>query len=134
MNEVKIAGNLTRDPEVRTTPAGKPVLNFSIAFNTRIKNQTTGEWEDGAPQFFDCEFWPKDPQYWIKRLGKGVGVFVCGKLKQDVWQQDGQHRSKVKISVEEIYGRWMNEIQVSQSAPAEQAAPPATQEGNDPPF
>ena len=53
INRVIISGNLTRDPELRSTASGLPVLGFGVAVNARRKNQQTGEWED-YPNFIDC--------------------------------------------------------------------------------
>ena len=53
INRVIISGNLTRDPELRQTQSGMPVLGLGVAVNDRRKNQTTGEWED-YPNFIDC--------------------------------------------------------------------------------
>ena len=53
INRVIISGNLTRDPELRSTASGLPVLGFGVAVNDRRKNQQTGEWED-YPNFIDC--------------------------------------------------------------------------------
>ena len=53
INRVVISGNLTRDPELRATASGMPVLGFGVAVNDRRKNQQTGEWED-YPNFIDC--------------------------------------------------------------------------------
>ena len=123
INYVEIEGNMTRDPEVKTIAGVKTVLNFSIAHNTRNKDDA-GNWVDGEPMFFDCEYWPNDAAYWLKRLGKGVGVIVTGELKQDRWEKDGQVRSAVRIRVTSIGARWLPEIGApAQSSPQPQSVP-----------
>lgn len=101
VNTVVVAGNLTRDIEVRRTQSGYPVVTFGIAVNDRKKNGQTGEWED-VPYFFDVtafgERWEKLAEY----FGKGSKVTVQGKLVQSTWQKDGQRRSKVEIVANEI--------------------------------
>jgi len=119
INSVQQEGNLTRDPDVATTSSGKTVLKFSIAQTTRRKNETTGQWEDGDASFFDVEFWPSDPQYWIKRLGKGTGVVVIGELKQDRWEKDGKTNSRVVIRASSIVSKWLPELgSTATAAPA----------------
>ena len=59
INRVIISGNLTRDPELRSTAGGLPVLGFGVAVNDRRKNQQTGEWED-YPNFIDCTMFGAD--------------------------------------------------------------------------
>lgn len=120
-NFVHEEGNLTRDPEVRTTPTGKAVLSFAIAQTQRKKNDA-GQWEDGETSFFDVEFWPSDPAYWIKRLGKGTGVVIDGELKQDRWEDaDKNVRSKIVIRATSIFSKWLNELT---AAPAQADPPP----------
>lgn len=121
-NETKQEGNLTREPETRTTGTGKTVINFSIAQTPRKKNNETGEWTDGETSFFDVEFWPNDPQKWLKCLTKGTPVIVVGSLKQDRWDQDGQSRSKVKIIARDIFYKYVPEIKWQEQMKAERSS------------
>lgn len=101
INNVTISGNLTRDPELRSTSSGTAVLEFSVAVNDRKKNQQTGEWED-VPNYIDCTLWGARAQAVEKYLSKGTKVAVSGKFKQQRWTKDGQNRSKIEVSVDEI--------------------------------
>lgn len=102
INKAIISGNLTRDPELRATAAGTPVLQFGVAVNDRAKNQQTGQWED-RPNFLDCVMFGNRAQSVAPYLSKGTKVAVEGKLRWSQWQaQDGSKRSKVEIVVDEI--------------------------------
>ena len=124
-----VEGNLVADPEAVATKSGKTVLKWTIAENVRVKD-ASGQWVDGDPNFYDCEYWPNDPQYWLKRLGKGTGVALVAQLKQDRWEQDGQKRSKVKLNVKAIYGKWLPELVAPKQA--EQPAQGQPAQGNNP--
>lgn len=102
VNTVSIAGNLTRDPEVRVTSGGLSVMQFGVAVNERRKDSQTGEWEDYA-SFIDCTLFGKRAQALEPYLRKGDKVAVQGRLRQDRWQaQDGTNRSKVGVIVDEL--------------------------------
>jgi len=124
INSVQVEGNLVAEPETKATGTGRTVVKFTIAENVRVKDSATNEWKDGTPNFYDCEFWPNDPQYWLKRLGKGVGVVIFGRLTQDKWEKDGQKYSRIKIIVEKIISKWLPELQAAQKA--EEKAPDFT--------
>jgi len=128
INSVIIEGNLTRDPETKAI-GDKTVIKFSIAENTRMKD-SGGQWVDGEPNFFEVEYWPSDPQYWLKRLGKGVGVIVVGRLKQDRWEKEGVKHERVRVRAESIGGKWLPEI----GANAGQSAPVSNQNIDEIPF
>ena len=93
INRVIISGNLTRDPELRSTAGGLPVLGFGVAVNDRRKNQQTGEWED-YPNFIDCTM--------FGARAKGTKVSIEGKLRWSQWERDGQKRSKIEVIVDEL--------------------------------
>lgn len=101
INKVIISGNLTRDPEVRMTAGGTPVLSFGMAVNERRKNQQTGEWED-HPNFVDCTMFGARAQAVAKYIAKGSKVAVEGKLRYSSWERDDQRRSKLEVVVDEI--------------------------------
>lgn len=101
INKVILTGNLTRDPELRATPSGTPVLAFSIAVNDRRKNPSSGEWED-VPNYIDCNMFGSRAQSVAKYLSKGSKVGVDGKLRYSSWEKDGQKRSKVDVFVDNI--------------------------------
>ena len=102
INKVMITGNLTRDPELRATPAGTQVLHFGIAVNDRAKNQQTGEWED-RPNFVDCVVFGNRAEPLSRFLAKGSKVAVEGRLRYSAWEdKEGNRRSKLEVVVDEI--------------------------------
>lgn len=101
INRVTISGNLTRDPEVRTTQSGMPVMSLGIAVNDRRKNPQTGEWED-YPNFIDCTMFGTRAQSVSRFLSKGTKVAIDGKLRWSQWEKDGQKRSKLEVIVDDL--------------------------------
>lgn len=101
INRVIISGNLTRDPELRSTAGGLPVLGFGVAVNDRRKNQQTGEWED-YPNFIDCTMFGARAESLSRFLSKGTKVSIEGKLRWSQWERDGQKRSKIDVIVDEL--------------------------------
>jgi single-strand DNA-binding protein len=101
INKVLISGNLTRDPELRQTTSGMPVLGIGIAVNDRRKNPTTGDWED-YPNFIECTMFGARAEAVSKFLNKGSKVAIEGKLRWSQWEKDGQKRSKIEVIVDEI--------------------------------
>ena len=101
-NKVILMGNLTRDPETRTTPSGQSVTNFSLAVNRTWRNA------DGAQQesvsYIDCVAWGKPGEIIAQYLTKGRPVLVSGRLDQRSWddKETGQKRSKVEVIVEDF--------------------------------
>lgn len=117
INRVVISGNLTRDPDLRSTASGMPVLGFGVAVNDRRKNQQTGEWED-YPNFIDCTMFGARAQGVSRFLSKGSKVAIEGKLRWSQWERDGQKRSKIEVIVDEI------EFMTSRNDGAPRAAAP----------
>lgn len=113
INRAVISGNLTRDPELRTTPGGMSVLALGVAVNDRRKNQA-GEWED-CPNFIDCVMFGARAEAVSRYLSKGSKVAIEGKLRWSQWERDGQKRSKVEVVVDEI------EFMSRENAPADVA-------------
>ena len=101
INRVIISGNLTRDPELRPTAGGMPVLGFGVAVNDRRKNQQTGEWED-YPNFIDCTMFGARAEALSRYLNKGTKVSIEGKLRWSQWEREGQKRSKIEVIVDEL--------------------------------
>lgn len=101
INKVIISGNLTRDPELRSTAGGMPVLGFGVAVNDRRRNAQTGEWED-YPNFIDCTMFGTRGQALHRYLQKGTKVAIEGKLRWSQWEKDGQKRSKLEVIAEEL--------------------------------
>ena len=122
INRVIISGNLTRDPELRSTVGGMAVLGFGVAVNDRRKNQQTGEWED-YPNFIDCTLFGSRAESLERFLSKGAKVSIEGKLRWSQWERDGQKRSKIEVIVEEL--ELMSGGQ-QQAAPASSPVPAST--------
>jgi single-strand DNA-binding protein len=99
INHVMLIGRLTRDAEFKVLPSGQTVCNFSIAVNRRKK--VGDQWEDEA-NYFDIVLWGKQADSLNRYLVKGKQIGVDGELRQDRWQQDGQNRSKVVISANNV--------------------------------
>ncbi len=99
-NKVTLLGNLTRDPELRTTPNGRSVCSFSLAVNRSWKGAdgTTQE----AVDFFDCVAWAKAGELIAQYTQKGRALLVSGRLQSRSWEQDGQKRSKIEVVVEDF--------------------------------
>lgn len=101
INRVFITGNLTRDPEMRQTSGGVPIMGFGMAVNDRRKNQQTGEWED-YPNYVNCSMFGERAAKVSQYLAKGSKVSVDGHLRYSSWEKDGQKRSKLEVVVENI--------------------------------
>jgi single-strand DNA-binding protein len=99
-NKVVLMGNLTRDPELRTTPQGQTVCSFSLAVNRSWKN-AQGEQQE-AVDYIDCNIWGKPAEIIDQYMNKGSGILVSGRLQQRSWEQEGQKRSKVEVVVEDF--------------------------------
>ena len=100
MNKVYLIGNLTRDPEMRSTQAGIPVCNFSIAVNRRFKNAQTGQQET---DFFNIVAWRQLAELCSRYLAKGRKVAVSGSIQTRTYEaQDGSKRSAFDIVADEV--------------------------------
>jgi single-strand DNA-binding protein len=97
-----ITGNLTRDPELRTTPNGASVCSFSVAVNRTYRDASGEQKEDVS--FIDCSAWGKLGEMINQYAKKGSGVLVSGRLDQRSWEDKttGQKRSRVEIVVEDF--------------------------------
>jgi single-strand DNA-binding protein len=102
INRVVLTGNLTRDPELRSTGGGTPVCSLRIASNTRRKNQTTGDWED-KPNYFDVTVWGAQGENCARFLAKGRPVAIDGRLEWREWQdKEGHTRQNVEIVADSV--------------------------------
>lgn len=101
-NKVVLLGNLTSDPESRTTPSGSNVTSFSIAVNRRWRGRDGGQQEETS--YIDCTAWGAQGDNIAKYLSKGRQVLICGRLRQDRWQdkETGKNRSSLGVVVEEF--------------------------------
>jgi len=100
-NSVTIVGNVTDDPELRFTPSGLPVANFTVAVNSRIKKGD--QWEDRNDGFFRCSCWRDMAENVAESITKGTRVMVTGRLQEQKWEDnDGGKRSRIEIQVDEV--------------------------------
>lgn len=99
-NQVILMGNLTRDPELRTTPNGATVCSFSLALNRSYKN-AEGGWTE-ATDYIDIVAWGPLGERVAQYLTKGRPALVSGRLQSRSWEQDGQKRSKVEVVAQDV--------------------------------
>lgn len=90
-NSCVLVGRLTKDPELKTTSTGKSVCPFTLAIDK-------GYGKEGA-NFIDCEAWGKTAEFVANYLKKGRQALVGGRLDQQVWEKDGQKRSRLQVTV-----------------------------------
>ncbi len=97
-----IAGNVTRDPEMRTTPSGSQVCSFAIAVNRSYKD-SSGAQQDQV-SYLDCVAWGKSAEIISQYIKKGSQLLVSGRLEQRSWEDknSGQRRSRTEIVVEDF--------------------------------
>ncbi len=91
MNKVMLIGNVGKDPEMRFTPNGNAVVDFSVACNSKYKEEETTEW-------FSITAWNKLAETCNQYVHKGMKIYVEGRLKTETWEDDtGNRRYKVKV-------------------------------------
>lgn len=96
-----IVGNITRDPELRSTPSGAQVCSFSVAVNRNYKDSSGANQE--SVSFIDCTAWGRAGEIIAQYAKKGSGILVSGRLEQRSWEdKEGQKRSRVEIVVEDF--------------------------------
>lgn len=100
LNQVTLMGNLTRDPELRQTPNGQTVTNFSLALNRAYKDQS-GEWQE-VTDYIDIVCWGPLAERVAQYLSKGRRCLVQGRLQSRSWEQEGQKRSKVEVLANDV--------------------------------
>jgi single-strand DNA-binding protein len=98
-----IVGNLTDDPELRYTPNGAAVANFTVASTPRYFDKAASEWRDGDALFVRCNLWKQPAENMAESLTKGARVIVVGRLKQRSYTaKDGQERTVFELEVDEV--------------------------------
>jgi single-strand DNA-binding protein len=101
-NSTTITGNLTREPEIRYTREGQATAQLGVAVNRRWQDRATQEWQEST-SFFDVICWRDLAENVALTLSKGMRVVVTGRLEHRTWEtEDGEHRSKVEITADEI--------------------------------
>ncbi len=100
---ITVVGNLTDDPELRFTPSGAAVANFTVASTPRTFNRQSNAWEDGDTLFMRCSVWRQPAENVAESLVRGTRVVVTGRLKQRSYEtREGEKRTVVELEVDEI--------------------------------
>jgi single-strand DNA-binding protein len=99
-NQVTLMGNLTRDPELRSTPNGQSVCSFSLALNRSYKG-ADGNWTE-VTDFVDVVAWGPLGERVSQYLTKGLPALVSGRLQSSSWEKDGQKRTKVEVVANDV--------------------------------
>jgi single-strand DNA-binding protein len=100
---ITVVGNLTADPELRFTPTGAAVANFTVASTPRTFDRQTNEWKDGEALFLRCNIWREAAENVAESLTRGSRVIVTGRLKQRSYEtREGEKRTVVELEVDEI--------------------------------
>jgi len=100
---ITLVGNLTADPELRFTPSGAAVANFTVASTPRTFDRQTGEWKDGEALFMRCNIWRQAAENVAESLTRGARVVVQGRLRQRSFEtKEGEKRTVVEMEVDEI--------------------------------
>ncbi|GAB2591969.1 single-stranded DNA-binding protein [Microlunatus antarcticus] len=100
---ITLIGNLTADPELRFTPSGAAVANFTVASTPRTFDRQTNEWRDGDAMFLSCAVWRQAAENVAESLQKGMRVIVSGRLKSRSYEtREGEKRTVFEVDVDEI--------------------------------
>jgi single-strand DNA-binding protein len=100
---ITVVGNLTGDPELRFTPSGAAVANFTIASTPRNFDRQTNEWKDGDTLFLNCSIWRQAAENVAESLQKGMRVVAQGRLKARSYEtREGEKRTVMELDVDEV--------------------------------
>ncbi|MGD7789072.1 single-stranded DNA-binding protein [Propionibacteriaceae bacterium Y1700] len=100
---ITLVGNLTADPELRFTPSGAAVANFTVASTPRQFDRQTNEWKDGEAMFLNCAVWRQAAENVAESLQKGMRVIVQGRLKSRSYEtREGERRTVFEVDVDEV--------------------------------
>jgi single-strand DNA-binding protein len=100
---ITVVGNLTADPELRFTPSGAAVANFTVASTPRNFDRQSGEWKDGDALFMRCNVWRQAAENVAETLTRGMRVMVSGRLRQRSFEtREGEKRTVVELEVDEV--------------------------------
>jgi single-strand DNA-binding protein len=100
---ITVIGNLTNDPELRFTPSGSAVANFTIASTPRTFDRQSNEWKDGETLFLRAAVWREAAENVAESLTKGMRVIVSGRLKSRSYEtKEGEKRTVIELEVDEI--------------------------------
>ena len=100
---ITVVGNLTADPELRFTPSGAAVANFTVASTPRTFDKNANEWKDGEALFLRCSVWRQAAENVAESLHRGTAVIVQGRLKQRSYEtKEGEKRTVYELDVDEV--------------------------------
>lgn len=100
---ITIIGNLTGDPELRFTPSGAAVANFTVASTPRTFDRQSNEWKDGETLFMRCSIWRDAAENVAESLVRGTRVVVSGRLKSRSYEtKEGEKRTVIEMEVDEV--------------------------------
>jgi single-strand DNA-binding protein len=100
---ITVRGNLTADPELRFTPSGAAVANFTVASTPRTFDRQTNEWKDGEALFLRCNIWRQAAENVAESLTRGMRVIVAGRLRQRTFEtREGEKRTVMEMEVDEV--------------------------------
>jgi single-strand DNA-binding protein len=100
---ITIIGNLTNDPELRFTPSGAAVANFTVASTPRTFDRQSNEWKDGETLFLRCSVWREAAENVAESLQRGTRVIVNGRLRSRTYDtKEGEKRTVVELEVDEV--------------------------------
>ena len=100
---ITVVGNITADPELRFTPSGAAVANFTVASTPRTFDKNSNEWKDGEALFLRCSVWRQAAENVAESLTRGTAVIVQGRLKQRSFEtKEGEKRTVYELDVDEV--------------------------------
>src|SRR5437868_11170189 len=100
---ITLVGNLTADPELRFTPSGAAVANFTVASTPRTFDRQSNEWKDGETLFMRCSVWREAAENVAESLQRGTRVIVSGRLRSRTYDtKEGEKRTVIELEVDEI--------------------------------
>lgn len=100
---ITVIGNLTADPELRFTPGGDAVANFTVASTPRVFDRNANEWKDGDALFLRCNIWKEAAENVAATLTRGMRVIAQGRLKQRSYEtREGEKRTVVELEIDEV--------------------------------
>jgi single-strand DNA-binding protein len=129
---ITVIGNLTADPELRFTPSGAAVANFTVASTPRTFDKASGEYKDGDPLFLRCNVWRQPAEHAAESLSRGDRVVVVGRLRQRSFEtREGEKRTVVELEVDEV-GPSLRYATAKVEKASRSSGQPSSQPGGDP--
>lgn len=131
-----IIGNLCDAPELRLTPSGAAVANFTVASTPRTFDRQSNEWRDGETLFMRCSVWRDQAENVAESLVKGTRVLVSGRLRSRSYEtKDGEKRTVVEMEVDEVGPSLRNaQARVTKKSDRERVPAGGRQQSNDDPW